>query len=80
LILHQPWIVVAPRFLHKLFSSFPIVIIPKAPSGRRPPYQGRIEVEGCEVGWAGLRRGVVFQEYALFQWRACRRYWPETTI
>jgi hypothetical protein len=28
------------------------------------------------AGWAGLRRGVVFQEYALFQWRAARRYWP----
>jgi hypothetical protein len=34
----------------------------QAPSGRRPPYQGRIEVEGCEVGWAGLRREVVFQD------------------
>jgi NitT/TauT family transport system ATP-binding protein len=37
------------------------------------PTQGRIEVEGCEVGWAGLRRGVVFQEYALFPWQTARR-------
>ena len=37
------------------------------------PSQGRIEVDGCEVGWAGLRRGMVFQEYALFPWRTARR-------
>ena len=37
------------------------------------PTQGHIEVEGCEVGWAGLRRGVAFQEYALFPRRTARR-------
>jgi NitT/TauT family transport system ATP-binding protein len=37
------------------------------------PAQGHIEVDGCEVGWTGLRRGVVFQEYALFPWRTARR-------
>jgi NitT/TauT family transport system ATP-binding protein len=42
-------------------------------SGFIAPTRGRIEVEGCEVGWAGLRRGVVFQEYALFPWRTARR-------
>jgi NitT/TauT family transport system ATP-binding protein len=42
-------------------------------SGFITPAAGRIEVDGCEVGWAGLRRGVVFQEYALFPWRTARR-------
>jgi NitT/TauT family transport system ATP-binding protein len=42
-------------------------------SGFIAPAQGRIEVDGCEVGWSGLRRGVVFQEYALFPWRTARR-------
>jgi NitT/TauT family transport system ATP-binding protein len=42
-------------------------------SGFIAPAQGRIEVDGCEVGWTGLRRGVVFQEYALFPWRTARR-------
>lgn len=37
------------------------------------PAQGTIEVDGCELGWSGLRRGVVFQEYALFPWRTARR-------
>jgi ABC-type nitrate/sulfonate/bicarbonate transport system ATPase subunit len=42
-------------------------------SGFIAPAQCRIEVDGCEVGWSGLRRGVVFQEYALFPWRTARR-------
>jgi NitT/TauT family transport system ATP-binding protein len=42
-------------------------------SGFIVPAQGGIEVDGCEVGWTGLRRGVVFQEYALFPWRTARR-------
>jgi NitT/TauT family transport system ATP-binding protein len=42
-------------------------------SGFIAPAQGRIEVDGCEVGWTSLRRGVVFQEYALFPWRTARR-------
>jgi len=42
-------------------------------SGFIAPAQGRIEVDGCELGWTGLRRGVVFQEYALFPWRTARR-------
>jgi NitT/TauT family transport system ATP-binding protein len=37
------------------------------------PAQDCIEVEGCEVGWAGLRRRVLFQEYALFSWLTARR-------
>jgi NitT/TauT family transport system ATP-binding protein len=42
-------------------------------SGFIAPAEGRIEVDGCELGWTGLRRGVVFQEYALFPWRTARR-------
>jgi NitT/TauT family transport system ATP-binding protein len=37
------------------------------------PAQDCIEVEGCEVGWAGWRRPVLFQEYALFSWLTARR-------
>jgi NitT/TauT family transport system ATP-binding protein len=42
-------------------------------SGFIAPSGGCIEVDGCEAGWASLRRGVVFQEYALFPWRTARR-------
>ena len=37
------------------------------------PVSGRVAVEGGEGGLAALRRGVVFQEYALFPWRTARR-------
>ena len=42
-------------------------------SGFIMPTKGSIEVENCAGGLAGLRRGVVFQEYALFPWRTARR-------
>jgi NitT/TauT family transport system ATP-binding protein len=41
-------------------------------SGFIAPTTGRIEVDGCEAGLDGLRRGVVFQEYALFPWRTAQ--------
>jgi ABC-type multidrug transport system fused ATPase/permease subunit len=42
-------------------------------SGFIAPVSGRVSVEGSEGGLAALRRGVVFQEYALFPWRTARR-------
>jgi NitT/TauT family transport system ATP-binding protein len=42
-------------------------------SGFIAPTDGRIEVDASEAGLAALRRGVVFQEYALFPWRTARR-------
>jgi NitT/TauT family transport system ATP-binding protein len=41
-------------------------------SGFIAPTTGRIEVDGCEAGLPALRRGVVFQEYALFPWRTAQ--------
>lgn len=42
-------------------------------SGFIAPTRGSIEVDGTDGGLAALRRGVVFQEYALFPWRTARR-------
>jgi len=42
-------------------------------SGFIAPMGGRIVVDGASGGLAALRRGVVFQEYALFPWQTAQR-------